>query len=244
MFDDRVPENTFLRFIDDDVPEGYDSAISPAKALHCPRQITLQSPRDRLVLQKKMWLDAMGLRGFNRAHIVLGTKDIEDIHNLVFMHGARLGNNFDSGNDNKDLDELLAFHSMTFFAAARTQIDERGWAIFPGVMDDALLSRDCFDALFHTQSHHDVKEFLPWFESNFPGASVMQKIALGLEPKNLAWMPICNSRVESKDSEESRQGKSHFSTTHFGMGWYIEAFPDRHHIVSMRSKIDCRLGIL
>ncbi len=45
MFDDRVPENTFLRFIDDDVPEGYDSAISPAKALQCLRQITLQSPK-------------------------------------------------------------------------------------------------------------------------------------------------------------------------------------------------------
>ncbi len=28
------------------------------------------------------------------------------------------------------------------------------------------------------------------------------------------------------------------------MGWYLEAFPDRHAVVAMRAKIDCRLGIL
>ncbi len=87
-------------------------------------------------------------------------------------------------------------------------------------MDDSLIPGDSMDALLHSPKYHDVKEFLPWFENNFPGAAVMKDIACGLEPKNLAWMPIRNSGLEYSDIEENTEGRSRFSTTTFGMGWY------------------------
>ncbi len=200
LFDDRVPSTTTLIRVSDDTECSVQSTLhpfTPSTALRHPRELLLHNVEGRLVCEKKQWLDTMGFPSANRAHIVLSTKDIEDIHNLIFMHGARMAGSFHSSEADSAMDKLRAGRSLAFYASKRTEIDERGWALFPGLIDDTLLPMQLLNSLLQDSRNHDMKEFLHWFEMDFE----MQNIATSLEQRNASWMPICNSGDKAADDK-------------------------------------------
>ncbi len=216
LFFDRVPKRTCLRPAIDDIREDLGRRIISAKALQYPRQITLNNPKDRLVMHKKKRSDAICLHGCNRTYIVLRTKDINDIHNLLFINSARLGNEFCNAKGKMYLDELRACHSMNVFAAARmANLLKSNGQLTP--------SRRLYLCSSSEQMHYVDIEVLSWFENNIPGDALMKDIACGLELNNVARMPIRNSGMGHCDIDETTKGRSRFSTNTFGKGWYLES---------------------
>ncbi len=123
------------------------------------------------------------------------------------------------------MDKLRAGHSLSCYESKKTEIDERGCVLFPGLIDDTLLPMQLLNSLLQDCRNHDMKEFLHWFEIDFE----MKNIASGLEQRNASWMPICNSGDKASDDNESRKGKGRFPATTFEMAWGLYFHRETHH---------------
>ncbi len=240
-FDDRVPDIRRLKAKNDDCAST-SQCPSPAESLRVSRHFTLATDSARLVFQKKPWLEEMGFRDKHRALITIGTEDIERIHDLVYMHGARCAMSFDVFSEEMPWNKNAGMESVSFFAAKRTELDERGWTLL------TEFTNDCALPLYWRQSaagscDHSLTEFLDHWESTFPGEQAMMRDFASDKRANLDWYPICNLASDT-DAVMNRAGRSRFSTTNHGMTWSLEADPERHTIAELQSLLDVRLGVI
>ncbi len=150
-----------------------------------------------------------------RAYYIVATRDIKDIHGIVYRHAAR------SAMTRRNLDKTSEMCELGNLSSKTLKIDEKGriWRGF----ENRNIPNTWYAGIQQTRDHHDITPFFPFWESTFPGEDTMKLAESGRREDILHWKSTANTRKSKEtDREISKRGRCRYSTTNFGMTASIE----------------------